>query len=85
MVRIGNARTGRGIDTLNGSCYKIKFSKNGPGNGEVAEWLKAPLSKSGILAKTGIVGSNPTLSARGSFVGPPSRTVLGLSAYGTER
>ena len=31
--------------------------------GEVAEWLKAPLSKSGILAKTGIVGSNPTLSA----------------------
>ncbi len=32
-------------------------------SGEVAEWLKAPLSKSGILATTGIVGSNPTLSA----------------------
>ena len=31
------------------------------GNGEVAERLKAPLSKSGILK--GIVGSNPTLSA----------------------
>ncbi len=29
----------------------------------MAERLKAPLSKSGILAKTGIVGSNPTLSA----------------------
>ena len=29
--------------------------------GEVAEWLKAPLSKSGI--SQGIVGSNPTLSA----------------------
>ena len=33
------------------------------GCGEVAERLKAPLSKSGILATTGIVGSNPTLSA----------------------
>ena len=29
----------------------------------MAERLKVPLSKSGILAKTGIVGSNPTLSA----------------------
>ena len=27
-------------------------------------WLKAPLSKSGILSKNGIVGSNPTLSAK---------------------
>ncbi len=33
------------------------------GDGEVAERLKAPLSKSGILSKNGIVGSNPTLSA----------------------
>ena len=33
------------------------------GDGEVAERLMAPLSKSGILSKNGIVGSNPTLSA----------------------
>ena len=30
--------------------------------GEVSEWLKVPLSKSGRLK--GLVGSNPTLSAR---------------------
>ena len=34
------------------------------GDGEVAERLMAPLSKSGILSKNGIVGSNPTLSAK---------------------
>lgn len=36
------------------------------GDGEVAERLMAPLSKSGILSNNGIVGSNPTLSARDS-------------------
>ena len=44
------------------SAYDTRSVEAG-GRGEVAEWLKAPLSKSGILAKTGIVGSNPTLSA----------------------
>ena len=36
----------------------------------MAERLKAPLSKSGILAQTGIVGSNPTLSATCRMLGP---------------
>ena len=36
------------------------------GDGEVAERLMVPLSKSGILSKNGIVGSNPTLSAKDS-------------------
>jgi hypothetical protein len=31
--------------------------------GEVSERLKEPASKAGRLAKTGLVGSNPTLSA----------------------
>jgi hypothetical protein len=37
---------------------------NSEGEGEVVERLMAPLSKSGILSKNGIVGSNPTLSAK---------------------
>lgn len=42
--------------------------------GEVAERLMAPLSKSGILSKNGIVGSNPTLSAK--YFGPERRFPL---------
>jgi hypothetical protein len=34
-----------------------------PVSGEVAEWLKAPVSKTGIPV-SGIGGSNPPLSAR---------------------
>jgi hypothetical protein len=44
----------------------IYDSLKSEGDGEVAERLKAPLSKSGILSKNGIVGSNPTLSANDS-------------------
>ena len=36
------------------------------GSGEVAEWPKAPHSKCGI--PQGIVGSNPTLSAKLSYL-----------------
>jgi hypothetical protein len=51
-----------------------------PTQGEVAEWSNAPDSKSGIPV-SGIVGSNPTLSAKQEtpdqgvlfFLGPPNR------------
>ncbi len=56
----GFSKTGRDAACLTGSTG---WRPIGDESGEVAEWLKAPLSKSGILATTGIVGSNPTLSA----------------------
>ncbi len=61
-----NRRAGKNspVHPLTNKAEAYKFlNSNGREAGEVAERLKAPLSKSGILAKTGIVGSNPTLSA----------------------
>jgi hypothetical protein len=55
--------TGKGIDTREVKRVREGVSSRSGACGEVAERLKAPLSKSGILAQTGIVGSNPTLSA----------------------
>ena len=74
-----------GIDTLNGSCYKAKFSKNGPGNGEVAEWLKAPLSKSGILAKIRDRGFESHPLRQGILIQAIIADRSGLNACGTER
>ncbi len=61
LSEIGS-RKNKTIDNFPRSFYINELDAWGP-CGEVAEWLKAPLSKSGNLAKTGFVGSNPTLSA----------------------
>jgi hypothetical protein len=41
----------------------LKSSSKLQESGEVAEWLKATVSKTVIPGKTGIAGSNPALSA----------------------
>jgi hypothetical protein len=41
---------------------RVEFSQCLSGNGEVAEWLKAPVSKTG-MGSWSIEGSNPSLSA----------------------